>query len=111
MTRRYLRDALAHFCSETKTMYAALLPTDYQRTPDGSPWGSVARVRCSVEEQAVQTVQTVPTTPSAEAMQRAGQQRIEDRIHAFTDALMAEIRKHKAWKNATEEVLRGDCEE
>ena len=37
MTRRYLRDALVHFCSKTKTMYAALLPTDYQRTPDMSP--------------------------------------------------------------------------
>ena len=52
-----------------------------------------------------------PSTPNTEAMQRASQQRIEDRIHAFTDALMAEIRKHKAWKNATEEVLRGDGEE
>ena len=114
MTRRYLRDALAHFCSETKTMYAALLPPDYQRTPDMSPWGSVAGVRRSVEEQAVQAAQTTPanpSTPNAEAMQRAGQQRIEDRIHAFTDALMTEIRKHKAWKNATEEVLRGDGEE
>ncbi|KAK8820213.1 hypothetical protein WA556_000872 [Blastocystis sp. ATCC 50177/Nand II] len=103
---QYLRDALVHFCSETKTMYAALLPTDYQRTPDMSP----------VEEQAAQAAQTTPANPSApnaEAMQRAGQQRIEDRIHAFTDALMTEIRKHKAWKNATEEVLRDtrDCVE
>lgn len=70
-----------------------------------------------MEEQAVQAVQAAqttpanPSTPNAEAMQRAGQQRIEDRIHAFTDALMTEIRKHKAWKNATEEVLRGDGEE
>ena len=95
-------------------MYAALLPTDYQRTPDMSPWGSVGSVRRSVEEQEAQAAQTTPanpSTPNAEAMQRAGQQRIEDRIHAFTDALMTEIRKHKAWKNATVEVLRGDCEE
>ena len=35
------------------------------------------------------------------------QQPIEDRIHSFTDALMNEIRKHKAWKNAPEELLRG----
>lgn len=35
------------------------------------------------------------------------QQPIEDRIHSFTDALMNEIRKHKAWKNASEELLRG----
>lgn len=47
-----------------------------------------------------------PSTPNTEAIQRASQQRIEDRIHSFTDALMAEIRKHKAWKNASEEVLR-----
>ena len=57
-----------------------------------------------MEEQAAQAAQTTPANPSTP-------KRIEDRIHAFTDALMTEIRKHKAWKNATEEVLRGDGEE
>lgn len=117
-----MRDALAHFCSETKTMYAALLPPAYQRTPDGSPggspgesldglpWKSTVGVKGSAEtEQPV--VAASSSTPTAEMVQRAGQQRIEDRIHAFTDALMTEIRKHKAWKNVTEEVLRGDGEE
>ena len=59
------------------------------------------------EELVVPTPVSNPSTPNTEAIQqRASHQRIVDRIHSFTDALMAEIRKHKAWKNASEEVLR-----
>ena len=59
------------------------------------------------EELVVPTPVSNPSTPNTEAIQqRASHQRIEDRIHSFTDALMVEIRKHKAWKNASEEVLR-----
>ena len=35
-------------------------------------------------------------------------QPIENRIHSFMDALMTEIRKHKAWKNATEEIIKSN---
>lgn len=94
-------------------MYAALLPPAYQRTPDGSPWESAVDVNGSVESEHMEQPVAAAggSTPTAEMVQRAGQQRIEDRIHAFTDALMTEIRKHKAWKNSTEEVLRGEDEE
>ena len=43
-------------------------------------------------------------TPQTEQLQQ--KQLIEDRIHSFTDALMAEIRKHKAWKNVGEAGLK-----
>ena len=43
-------------------------------------------------------------TPMTEHIQQ--KQRIEDRIHSFMDALLAEIRKHKGWKSAGEEGLR-----
>lgn len=37
MIRSYLRNALSHFCSETKTMYSHLAPSSYERTPLASP--------------------------------------------------------------------------
>lgn len=68
---------------------------------------SCLTTRKGEDELVAPTPASNPSTPNTEAIQqRASQQRIEDRIHSFTDALMAEIRKHKAWKNVSEEVLR-----
>ena len=48
---------------------------------------------------------TNPVSPPATPVGKP-QQMIEDRIHSFMDALMLEIRKHKAWKNSSDEVFK-----
>lgn len=47
-----------------------------------------------------------PTVPVPSDSTPKPSQAIEDRIHSFTDALMTEVRKHKVWKNATDDVLK-----
>lgn len=82
---KYLRDAVSTFCDETRRMYQSQNPPDYTPTPPASPLLSPAPASSPAE---------VPRQP------------LEDRLHSFTDALMAEIKKHKAWRGADEATLR-----
>ena len=82
---KYLRDAVSTFCDETRRMYQSQYPPDYTPTPPASPLLSPAG----------------GSSPAA-----APRQPLEDRVHSFTDALMAEIKKHKAWRGADEATLR-----
>lgn len=47
-----------------------------------------------------------PAPTSPDTQKKVSHQPIEDRIHSFTDALMAEIQKHKAWRGVNEEGIR-----
>ena len=89
---KYLRDAVTTFCDETRRMYQSQYPSDYTPTPPASP--------------------LLPPISGASPAE-VPRQRLEDRLHSFTDALMAEIKKHKAWRGADEATLRNtrDCVE
>ena len=82
---KYLRDAVTTFCDETRRMYQSQYPSDYTPTPPASP--------------------LLPPMSGASPAE-VPRQRLEDRLHSFTDALMAEIKKHKAWRGADEATLR-----
>lgn len=105
---KYLRDAVSNFCEETRRMYSDLLSPDYVETPLHSPYFYCISVMCSREGDS-SIPHITPITPgpiSPDTQKKVTSQPIEDRIHSFTDALMTEIHKHKAWRGVNEEGMR-----
>ena len=80
-------------------MYATSLPPEYVETPLSSP-REIENEAIPTNSPTVAIASPTPMTPYTQ--QKAASQPLEDRIHSFTDALMAEIKKHKGWRGVDE---------